>query len=318
MNCQEARRHWDLYYDSEGDAELHFQLNEHLASCAGCAEWFDKQSRLESLIEHRLSSEAASESSAQVDWSGLLAGAGVTSTTKSRSWMFFASTILAMAASLLVLVGLDGLPVGSDASQSLSHLSAEVHQHVATGGLRPEFESDSDIEVDKYLLGKVSFPVRCPPRKDSGFAVSGAGLCEFSDQPAAYVVGTVDQRPVSIFVLPKESLDVFPRQRAELRREPLAVCREGDTEIVLSIVDRNVVLVAGDVEHAKLTRVLKSYGTYPHTLCTLSCSERESALFHKPTRQRGIRGKSLAYASGYDSFKHHHFALADLMRQDNL
>ncbi len=266
MNCQEARRHWDLYYDSEGDAELHFQLNEHLASCAGCAEWFDKQSRLESLIEHRLSSEAASESSAQVDWSGLLAGAGVTSTTKSRSWMFFASTILAMAASLLVLVGLDGLPVGSDASQSLSHLSAEVHQHVATGGLRPEFESDSDIEVDKYLLGKVSFPVRCPPRKDSGFAVSGAGLCEFSDQPAAYVVGTVDQRPVSIFVLPKESLDVFPRQRAELRREPLAVCREGDTEIVLSIVDRNVVLVAGDVEHAKLTRVLKSYGTYPHTL----------------------------------------------------
>jgi len=266
MNCQEARRHWDLYYDSEGDAELHFQLNEHLASCAGCAEWFDRQSRLESLIEQRLSSEPASESSAQVDWSNVLAGAGVTPTVRSRSWMFFGSTILALAASLLVLVGLYGTPLGIDASPSLLHLSAEVHQHVATGSLRPEFESDSDIEVDKYLLGKVSFPVRCPPRKDSGFAVSGAGLCELSGQPAAYVVGTVDRRPVSIFVLPKESLDVFPRQRASLRREPLAVCREGDTDMVLSIVDRNVVLVAGDVERAKLTRVLKSYGTYPHTL----------------------------------------------------
>ncbi|MEJ7593412.1 MAG: hypothetical protein WKF77_17870 [Planctomycetaceae bacterium] len=266
MNCQEARRHWDLYYDSEGDAELHFQLNEHLASCAGCAEWFDKQSRLESLIEQRLGSESACEPSAQVDWSSVLAGAGVTPNTKSRSWMFFGSIILALAASLLVLVGLYGLPVGSDASPSLSHLSAEVHQHVATGSLRPEFESDSDIEVDKYLLGKVSFPVRCPPRKDSGFAVSGAGLCEFSDQPAAYVVGTVDRRPVSIFVLPKASLDVFPRQRAELRRDALAACREGSTQMVFSIVDRNIVLVAGDVERAKLTRVLKSYGTYPHAL----------------------------------------------------
>ncbi len=266
MNCQQARRHWDLYYDSEGDAELHFQLNEHLASCAGCAEWFGKQSRLESLIEQRLGSEAASEPSAEVDWSGVLAAAGVTPVVRSRSWMFFGSTILVLAASLLVLVSLYGLPVLGDGSPSLSRLSAEVHQHVVTGSLRPEFESASDIEVDKYLLGKVSFPVRCPPRKDSGFAVSGAGLCEFSDQPAAYVVGTVDRRPVSIFVLPIESLDVFPRQRAELRREPLSAYREGDTEMVFSIVDRNVVLVAGDVERSKLTRVLKSYGTYPHAL----------------------------------------------------
>jgi hypothetical protein len=180
--------------------------------------------------------------------------------------MFFGSTLLALAASLLILVGVYGLPGGSESSPSLSHLSAEVHQHVATGSLLPEFESASDIEVDKYLLGKVSFPVRCPPRKDSGFAVSGAGLCEFSDQPAAYVVGTVDRRPVSIFVLPKESLEVFPRQRAELRRETLTACREGNTQMVLSIVDKNIVLVAGDVERAKLTRVLKSYGTYPHAL----------------------------------------------------
>lgn len=266
MNCQEARRHWDLYYDSEGDAELHFQLNEHLANCSGCAEWFDKQSRLESLIEQRLGSEAVNEPSWQVNWSGVLAGAGVTPATNTRSWMFLGSTILALAASLLMLVGLYGLPGRSDGSPSLSQLSAEVHQYVASGGLRPDFESASDIEVDKYLLSKASFPVRCPPRKDSGFAVSGAGLCELSDQPAAYVVGTVDRRPVSIFVLPKESLEIFPRQRAELRRQALAACREGDTEMVLAVVDRNVVLVAGDVERAKLTRVLKSYGTYPHAL----------------------------------------------------
>ncbi len=266
MNCQETRRHWDLFYDSEGDAELHFQLNEHLEHCVECAEWFDQQSRLESLIEQRLGITSAGDVSTQVDWSRVLIHAGVTPVAKARSWMLFGSSMLALAASLLLIVGLFGLPFGSGDSPSLAHLSAEVHHHVAAGSLRPEFESQSDIEVDQYLLNRVSFPVRCPPRKDSGFAVCGAGLCEFSDQPAAYVVGTVDRHPVSIFVLPLESLEAFPRQRAELGREPLTACREGNTEMVLSIVDRNIVLVAGDVERAKLTRVLKSYGTYPHTL----------------------------------------------------
>ena len=265
MNCQETRRHWDLFHDSEGDAELHFQLNEHLAHCVVCAEWFDKQSRLESLIEERLGVDSPDELTTRVDWSSILTGAGITPAAKSRSWLFFSSTLLVLAASLLLIVGIYGLPFSGD-SPSLSHLSAEVHQHVSAGSLRPEFESESDIEVDQYLLRRVSFPVRCPPRKDSGFAVSGAGLCELSDQPAAYVVGTVDRRPVSIFVLPKESLEAFPQQRAELRREPVTGCREGDTEMVLSIIDRNLVLVAGNVERAKLTRVLKSYGTYPHTL----------------------------------------------------
>lgn len=266
MNCQETRRHWDLFYDSEGDAELHFHLNEHLENCVECAEWFDKQSRLESLIEERLSNETSAQSVAHVDWANVLINAGVTPVTKSRSWLFFGSGILALAACLLVLIGLYGFRFGSDRSPSLPHLSAEVHQHVAAGTLRPDFESQSDIEVDEYLLNRVSFPVRCPPRKDSGFAVSGAGLCELSDQPAAYVVGTVDGHPVSIFVLPKESLEVFPRQRSELRSEPLTGCREGDTEMVFSIVDKNIVLVAGNVEREKLTRVLKSYGTYPHAL----------------------------------------------------
>lgn len=266
MNCQEARRYWDMFFDSEGDAELRFQLDEHLEKCVDCKEWFDKQCRLELLIEARLCNQTLADPVPHVDWTNILMTAGVTPLMKSRSWLFLGSGILAIAASVLVLIGLYGLPSGSDRSPSLSHLSAEVHQRVAAGSLRPAFESQSDREVDEYLLNRVSFPVRCPPRKDSGFAVSGAGLCELSDQPAAYVAGTVDRHPVSIFVLPKECLEVFPRQRAELRSERFTACREGDTEIVFSIVDKNIVLVAGNVERTKLMRVLKSYGTYPHAL----------------------------------------------------
>lgn len=261
MNCQEVRRHWELFYDSEGDAELHFQLNAHLASCAQCAEWFDRQSRLESLLEQRLS---AGEANVEIDWSRLLVRAGVTRASRSNAKLFFVSGLAAIAASLALILWHFGDP-GQHSFPSLLQLSAEAHEHVSGGRVRPEFESRSDIEVDHYLLERVPFPVRCPPRKDSGFAVTGAGLYQLADQPAAYVIGTVDDRPVSIFVLPKESLQVFPQQRV-VRDEPVATGREGTTEVVMSVIDRNLVLVAGDVARAKLTRVLKSYGTYPHDL----------------------------------------------------
>lgn len=236
----------------------------YLEQCAECTSWFDKQNRLESLIEERLRTVPATTASDDVDWEKVLLSAGVTPVKKSRSWMFFGSSLLALAATVLLILGSFGDRFGDEASPSLSHLSNEVHQHVSAGSLRPEFESESDAEVDEYLLQRVSFPVRCPPRRDSGFAVRGAGLCELANQPAAYVVGSVDQRSVSIFVLPRESLAAFPRQDNELRRNPLHAYREGDSEMVFTVIDRNVVLVIGDVERAKLTRVLMSYGTYPH------------------------------------------------------
>lgn len=265
MNCQEARRHWDLYYDSEGEAEVHFQLNQHLEGCAACAQWFDQQSRLESLIESQLTTDFASDGNDtdELDWSKILIGAGVTPAEKSRSWSLFGTALLALAASVLMMFGLSR-DWGGDDSPNLTQLSAEVHHHVSTGGLRPEFESDSDTDVDRYLLKRVSFPVRCPPRKDSGFVVSGAGLCELEKQPAAYVVGSVDSRPVSIFVLPRESLIAFPKHQAELGRNLVNVEQTANCKTIYSIIDKNVVLVVGDVEQEKLTRVLKSYGTYPH------------------------------------------------------
>jgi predicted anti-sigma-YlaC factor YlaD len=50
MNCREARQHWNLYHDSEGDAELHFQIADHLSLCEDCATWFSRQDRLNNCL----------------------------------------------------------------------------------------------------------------------------------------------------------------------------------------------------------------------------------------------------------------------------
>lgn len=58
MNCQQVRRHWDLFHDSEEEAEVYWQVNEHLRQCPDCAEWFARQSALEETLVQVLQAEA--------------------------------------------------------------------------------------------------------------------------------------------------------------------------------------------------------------------------------------------------------------------
>jgi anti-sigma factor RsiW len=262
MNCEEVRRHWDLYHDSEGDAELHFQINEHLNQCAACAELFARQSRLEELIAEKLSAAPPDEAM----WNSVLGRSGVIRPVRARRWVLF-SSLAACAAALLVAIFAPWAWFARDASSeaaSLSALTADWHQRLVGRPDEVPFKNDSDLAVEEYLQKEVQFPVRCPPRKDAGFAVEGAGTCRLADQPAAFLVGNVDQAPVSIFILSRDSLRAFPHQQAALERESVHRCREGQYDMALSVIDRNLVLVIGQVEPERLLRVLRAYGTYPH------------------------------------------------------
>lgn len=254
MNCDEIRRHWHLYYDSEGDAELHWKINEHLGRCAACAEWFAKQSRFEDLLADKLREPA---DDGQV-WASVLAGAGLTRAMPARRWLLFTTLAVCAATLLLAVFG----PWRHE--QSLPALTANWHERWSSGRFTVPFESSSDMEVEDYLRSEVTFPVRCPPRRNSGFTVHGAGTCQLGSQPAAFVVGHVDQTPVSIFILSRDSLPEFPHQQQALRTEAIHRCREGQHEMALSVIDRNLVLVIGDVSQERLLRVLRAYGTYPH------------------------------------------------------
>jgi anti-sigma factor RsiW len=257
MNCIDVRQHWSLYHDSEGDAELHFQIGEHLAACPECAQWFAHQSRLEGLLDDKLRAGAPSPEL----WGGVYARCGLVEPARTghRSWF------LALAACLAVAVTLVFLSHRSrpDLRSGLLQASLEHHQRLVSGGVPPEFVSQSDLEVETYLRRQVTFPVRCPPRKDAGFAVEGAGVCRLADQPAAYLAGHVDRAPVSIFVLPRESLERFPIERDATRDGRTHQCQDGFLQIAMSVIDRNAVLVVGEVDAVSLERVLRAYGTYP-------------------------------------------------------
>jgi anti-sigma factor RsiW len=260
MNCNEARQHWNLYHDSEGDVELHFRIEEHLANCPACAEWFHKQSRLEEMLVQKLAARTPEPEL----WNRVLVESELVKPVSPRRWILF-SGMAACAATIALLVVWNGSRSSSGVDSDLADLTSSWHERLASGEESLQFESQADLEVEDYLRKQVSFPVRCPPRKDAGFQVRGAGVCQLADQPAAYLAGHVDMTPVSIFVMPRGSLAAFSKNSGAVAGQ-VAHHRIGSLESVLGVVDQNAVLVIGQTDPARLEQVLRAYGTYPDHL----------------------------------------------------
>lgn len=171
MNCEEVRRHWNLYHDSEGDAALHLHVNEHLALCSACADWFAKQSRFEDVFARHLSLK---HSDSQL-WHSALAGAGVITPSSRTRFARPILLVVGLAAVLVLAVTVEWLRLIHSAAEqpSLSAQAASRHVQLAGSEEAVPFHSESDLDVELYLRRQVGFPVRCPPRKDARFRSPG-------------------------------------------------------------------------------------------------------------------------------------------------
>lgn len=271
MNCDEVRRHWHLYYDSEGDAEVFLRINEHLEACPECAEWFRRQNEFEDRMERHLGRQPPTPELWQFVCQRTGLGRPVSPDSSKTARLLFAAAGV-LAASLLVAAlgwyfsgGRDGQSAEAPhlADTALTQLTAGCHEELVQGNKSVEFTSRSDLEVEDYIRQRVNFPVRCPPRKDTGFLVEGTGVCRVADRQAAYLVGRLDDKRISIFILPQEVLSHYPDLRRALRQGGPHRERRDGYEIVMNRVDRNVVVVIGRTQARHLVRVLEAYGTYP-------------------------------------------------------
>jgi hypothetical protein len=258
MTCTEARQHWGAYLDGEGGPELRLRIRGHLADCPVCAEWFARQERVEQALAARLAAGAPTPGL----WERALDHALVARPRRRRR-LVLAGALAAAAALLLALwLGFGRRP--SAPAPELARDAGDLHERWLRGDVRPDFQSTSDLEVDRYLKQKAPFPVHCPPRTDVAFDVQGAGLCTVPEgQRAAYIVGQVERAPVSILVLDRASLAAFPRDRDHLAGGRRHRCREGAYAMVAAVVADNVVVVTGAAPPEALEKLLDAYGTYP-------------------------------------------------------
>src|SRR5262249_961580 len=138
MNCNEARQHWNLYHDSEGDAELHFQVGEHLAICPACAEWFNQQSRPESLLAEKLNSRAPTPELRNE----VLTRTGLIQPAPPRRWLWFAGVAACAAVLIIAMLWTWNRPPVQP-SPDLAQLTAARHERLVAGKEIPQFESRS-------------------------------------------------------------------------------------------------------------------------------------------------------------------------------
>jgi len=262
MNCEQAKQHWHLFHDSEGDAELHHQINEHLAMCPDCARWYFQQSRLEEAVVDRLRVGQPSK----LMWDRIRSQCVDKQTSAGRQWPFARGVIGLAALIVVAIVGMlwyGAAGAGSGGGPDLAKLSVALHGDLASGREALKLSSRSPREVEDYVRARVSFPMRCPPREDAGFQVAGGGVCHFENDPVAYVVGDVDGQRVSIFIMARESLAKYPAQHEMLRRQGAWSDRRGSCGVAMGELDQNLILVVGQMDSRRLTRVLKAYGSYP-------------------------------------------------------
>lgn len=261
MNCATAQEHWELYHDSEGDAQLYLEINDHLARCASCQEWFERQRSFEASLLARLRGDSRSDDM----WTRLEDQLCKTTSATSRTWSSLLRYV-AVAASI-VLMGVLWRFAGDAHSResNLTRLVSVCHERLVGGSDPLQFESESDLAVEAYLKNRVSFPVRCPPRQNAGFAVRGGGVCTMGDAPAAYVHGLVEAEKVSVFILPRERIAEFGLDEDALQHSRVVHQRVGEFEVVFAAVDQNIVVVVGQQSSMRLERVVRAYGTYPET-----------------------------------------------------
>lgn len=256
MNCREARQHWMLYLDSEGDPEMHLQVSDHLGMCPACAEWFARQQRFEQALAERLAAPPCPGTPEL--WDRVLTGAGVGPRASRRRWLALGG-ILAAALLLGMAVGLrarrDSHPTPS--AEELPRLTVDCHERHLRGLSQVEFRSGDVRAVERYVRHQVSFPVRCPPPGGGTFAVEGAGVCRWAPSPMAYFVGRVEQTSVSVFVLDRACLDTFPQDRARLTRGGGRYrCRQGGYQMVSGVTADTVVVIVGTAPAETLDKLL--------------------------------------------------------------
>jgi hypothetical protein len=144
----------------------------------------------------------------------------------------------------------------------LVRFTVPLHEGRLDGSLSPDSASTTELAVDRYFKANAPFKVHCPPRSDVNFAVEGASVRSFRDQQQmGFIVGKVNDIPVSILILDRAILPAFPSDQARLtggrHHSPF-----GGYATVSAVVADNVVDIVGNTKPEFLAKLLDAYGSY--------------------------------------------------------
>jgi anti-sigma factor RsiW len=209
MSCDRAKSQIFPYVDGELSRELRQEVEAHLAGCAACRRLVEQELTFRDRYAGRLRPDPAPPHVREsVD--RLLGGlVGAPTRAQHRRWRTWAAA--GVAAVLLLGVGI-GLGVAlqamlhrADMLAELTDASVEQHQKLASGQLPPDLTAGSPGSAEAWLRQRLDFNVKLPELKTANLTLLGARISHLGSVPAAALEYKLDQRNVSLFVIPDEA-----------------------------------------------------------------------------------------------------------------
>lgn len=220
MNCKDVRRLLQSYSDSELDLVRHVEMEEHLRSCAECAE---QEKNLKSLRSALSSSSQYYHAPAALRARIQLANPLVVNNPR-RPMMRLA----AIAAGVLFLIGSSAI-LGAILSRAGTSTDDRLAEAVVANHVRSlqvdhlmDVESTDRHTVKPWFRGKLDFSPQVPDLSSQGYTLSGGRLDYLADRPVAALAYHCRMHTINLFTWPavnneEKSVRAFSRQGYHLR-----------------------------------------------------------------------------------------------------
>jgi anti-sigma factor RsiW len=200
MNCADVQRQLDPYSDGELDVNHHVRIEEHLRTCAACAE---QEKHLQSL-RAALSSPALYFHAPATLRTQIERGTGPVTRGQRRSWMQWN----VVAAGILLLIGTSAtvgillFRKGASTEDRLAEWVVASHVRALQVDHLADVASTDQHTVKPWFRGKLDFSPQVPNLSEQGYALSGGRLDYLVDRPVAALVYHHRLHVINLFTWP--------------------------------------------------------------------------------------------------------------------
>lgn len=248
MKCAEVRKFVRLYLDSELDTKNSFEVQQHLESCAECAELFEAEKE----FDDRLGRFLRHGQVTRTLWENVEVQIAPKRFAKLRAFW-----PAALAASIMIAAGV--IFVTKSRSLDLANAVEECHSAYVHQLTTPEFTGAVPDKIAQQFGGRLDTAAFNYRPSEPGFTSSGARLCHVEGVPVALILGHCAETPVSMIVFRKSELDHFPQTKRKLESgDPIACSRSGRYQFAARFIDDHVVCIVGDRPRPVLEDLLKT------------------------------------------------------------
>ncbi len=261
----------EAFIDGELSPEAHDQIEQHLTSCNECRARFETLRAQTAMIRLSLRQERApADLFAKID-AELTAREGASQTVQSAAWWQGMLRPMALAASLVLALGLGGIGLWQmGAADAVVAAPVQDFTTYQISGRKPDIATADPSVIQAWFEERVAFQLPEIKARIAGFDLMGGRLCWFLDRRISAIDYRRGDQIVSVYVMADHDLslpDATFEPRLDINRS------KHEVDEVTSMIwhhDRLVFAVVSDLNDADLSIFLAALARTKRLDTTLS------------------------------------------------